>query len=300
MPADGTKPFTEDAEMCVTFRSDTATLTGMLYRPAGTVIAAAVVHGATGVPQRFYAAFARWLAGQGIAVLTYDYRDFGTSAVGPAHCSTATLVDWGLRDQQAAQRELETLVPGVPVWVIGHSLGGLMLPFQYGAGRVDRLIAVASGPVHFSDHPWHAKPLVAAFWHGVGPAAIALTGRLPGLVWGATGDLPRGVFRQWRRWCTARGFHLGDIGKLLPVPDFRAFCGEARFIAMADDAMVPPAATWRLMQFYPEARKRQKVVRPADYGLKRVGHIAAFHRDNAVLWPDIVGPLPREDDPARR
>ncbi len=289
MPADGTHDLCEAEEVQFTFQSDYASLTGTLFRPAGTAAAAVVLHGATGVPQRFYAAFARWLAGRGLVVLTYDYRDFGASSQSPVHESRATLVDWGLRDQQAAQLQLEKLYPGIPVWVIGHSLGGLMLPFQNGSGRVDRVIAVASGPVHFSDHPLQSKATIGAFWHLVGPIAVSLIGRLPGAVWGAAGDIPSGVFWQWRRWCTRRGFYLGDVGSALPAPDLRSFKGTARFVAASDDAMVPPAASWRLMQYYPEAWKLQKVLQPGDYGLRRIGHVAMFHKDNKVLWPDIVG-----------
>jgi hypothetical protein len=42
------------------------------------------------------------------------------------------------------------------------------------------------------------------------------------------------------------------------------------------------------MALYPRAIKRQLVLRPADHGLARIGHIAAFSRANAVLWPAII------------
>ena len=248
--------------------------------------AAVVIHGATGVPHQYYGRFAQWLAEQGFAVLTYDYRGFGASY---GARSSATMAIWGLSDQPAAQAFMEREFPGVPVWIVGHSLGGLMLPFQKSARRVARLITVASGPVHFSDHPLHMKLGATMLWHTLGPAMTAALGKMPGWLIGGKTDLPAGVYWEWRRWCTTRGFYLDDVGRRLPAPDFSAFAGDARIVAVADDAMVPPEAVWRLMQLYPEAMKQQHVVRATDHGLGRIGHVAVFHPRNAVVWPGMMG-----------
>lgn len=270
----------------VRFQADSAYLSGQFHRPVGKVRAAVVLHGATGVPQSFYQPFAHWLAAQGIACLTYDYRDFGAS--GNVCRSTATMAEWGLRDQPAAQRELERLLPGMPIWVIGHSLGGLMLPFHEGAARVARFIAVASGPVHLSDHPLWVRAKIAAFWYGPGPIAAWLMGYLPGRRLGLGPDLPAGVYWQWRRWCTSRGFYQRELGKGMPQPHPAEVRCEAKFVAVADDSYVPPAVVWRLMQLYPWAKKRQLTLRPEDFGMQQIGHIAAFAPKNAALWPVII------------
>ena len=270
----------------VTFRADIATLTGTLFRPAGRPRAAIVLHGATGVPARYYRHFAAWLAEQGFACLTYDYRGTGASATRALRDETATLADWGLRDQPAAQRALEAAVDGVPLWAIGHSIGGVMVPFHEGASRLDRLVTVAAGPVHLSDHPLRWKALAHLLWHGHGLLATAALGYLPGSKLGLGTDLPAGVYWQWRRWCTTRGFYLRDIGVTLPMPDFRSFRGHLRAVAIADDGMVPPAAVWRLMQTYPEAWKSQAVIRP---GSKPIGHIAVFSPEHRAHWPAILG-----------
>lgn len=271
------------------FRADRALLSARLFRPAtATPHAAIVLHGATGVPQGYYRDFAAWLAAQGYACLTYDYRDFGASAQGHMRTSNATMADWGVADQTAAQAQMAALFPQSPLWVIGHSLGGMMVPFQASVNRIDRLITVASGPVHLSDHPWPYRAVAALFWHGPPALATALLGYLPARAFRFGPDLPAGVYWQWRRWCTTRGFYTCDAGRSLPMPEFRAYDGPMKLVAVADDQMVPPAAVWRLMQSYPEARKRQLVLHPGDHGLPRIGHIGAFHRKNAVLWPEIM------------
>jgi predicted alpha/beta hydrolase len=268
--------------------SQGATLSGRLYLPDGPPRAVVVFHGAVGVPQRRYSYFAAWLAAErGMACLTYDYRDFSASSAGPLKRSTATLSDWGLRDQEAAQDAAERHLPGVPLWVIGHSLGGAMLPFHR-PRNIERAIIIAAGLLHVSDHPWPYQALARQFWYLTGPIATRMTGYMPGKFIGFGSDLPAGVFWQWRKWCTTRGFHLSDVGGKLPQPDPMAQTAPTRLIAISDDVMVPAPAVWRLMELLPQAVKHQRVLRPRDFGLKRIGHLGAFNRENAILWPAIV------------
>ena len=272
----------------VKFRADRAQMTGTLHRPDGAPTAAIVLHGATGVPHRYYRHFASWLAGQGYACLTYDYRDFGASANGHLRQSKATMAEWGVKDQSAAQRVIEETFPDAPLWVIGHSLGGLMVPFQEGANRISRLITIASGPVHLRDHPWPYRAVAAAFWYGPGPLATKVLGYLPAKALRIGRDLPAGVYWQWRRWCTTHSFYLGDVGRGLPVPDWKAFTGEMKLVAIADDDLVPSAAVWRHMQSFPEARKRQLTLNPDDFGVGKIGHIGVFDRTKAAVWPKLI------------
>jgi predicted alpha/beta hydrolase len=271
----------------ITIRSLGAQLKGTLFLPDALPKAAIVLHGAVGVPAGYYRAFATWLTTQGYACLTYDYRDFAASQTRPLRRSKARLQDWGLSDQPAALAALRRLQPDVPHWIIGHSLGGTMLGFHPVDG-VARIITVASGLVTLADHPWPYRALAAWFWYGLPRLATALAGFLPGRALLMGPDLPRGVYRQWRRWCTRPGFWQGDVGSTLPAPDPARVTCPFKIVAIADDDVVPPAAVWRLMALYPRAIKRQLVLRPADHGLARIGHIAAFSRANAALWPTLI------------
>jgi predicted alpha/beta hydrolase len=270
-------------------RSDGALLRGQLYRPKGQPRAAMVVHGATGAPARFYRAFAQWAAAErDLAVLTYDYRDFGSSLRRPMRGSRATLADWGRHDQGAALALLARLYPDAPLWVLGHSVGGLWLGWHEAMGRVTRSITVGAGLTHVSDHPWRYQWKARVFWSSPVRLAARMAGYLPGTLVGLGADLPRGVYEDWRRWCLTPGWHLSDVGRTLPLPDVHKVRGTIRMIAIADDDLVPAAAVWRARALYPEAMKQQLVLRPADFGLASIGHIPPFQRRNAVLWPAIL------------
>ncbi len=264
-----------------------ATLRGQLFRPVSGARAIAVLKGATGVPARFYAPFAIWLAGQGVACLTFDYRDFGAS--GTPRGSPATMTDWGIHDQQAARDAAMRAFPDLPLWVIGHSLGGMMLPYQTGLARIDRAILVAAGAVHVRDHPWPYQAFARAFWF---PGWLPLSKRLGYLPMRAMGlgpDIPAGVYRQWRRWCQTRAFHRADPD--LPAPAPWDLTCPMRVVAVADDALCPPKSAWRLMQAYPSAHKRQVTLHPPNHGLTRIGHLDVLGEKGRAVWPSVVGDI---------
>ncbi|MFO6465781.1 alpha/beta fold hydrolase [Jannaschia sp. KMU-145] len=262
-------------------------LVGRLMRPEATPCAVAVLHGATGVPARFYADFADWLvATRGVACLTYDYRDFGAS--GTARGSDATMTDWGVLDQQAARDWLRGALPGAPLWVIGHSLGGMMLPFQTGLDGIDRVVTVASGAVHVTDHPWPYQTVARAFWSPVLPPLARRLGYLPARAMRVGHDLPAEVYAQWRIWCTSRGFHAADPALGRPNP--HALTCEIRCVAVADDDLCPPHSVWRLMRAYPQARKRQVTIVPRTVGLGRIGHLDILGARGRPAWDSVMGP----------
>ena len=274
----------------VQFQSGEHKLKGKLISPVTNAPKAIVVlNGATGVPAWFYEPFAVWLAEtRSFACLIYDYRDFGASAHRPLRRSDATMADWGVYDQDAARDFARSSFPNLPLWVIGHSLGAMCLPFQRNLDKIDRVIAVASGPVHVKDHPWPYQALARYFWFGPVPLATWLLRFLPGKAFRVGPNLPRGVYWQWRKWCTRREFFAREFGMQLPFPDWMGLKAPTKFVAIADDVMTPPETVWRMMKFFPAAPKTQTTLRPGDFGLAKIGHIQIFAQKNAAVWDQIV------------
>ena len=282
---------TSPVQRAVTERSlafkteDGAELVGRLYRPDQRPFAAVVLNSATGVLQTFYTHFARWLAAErGMAVLTYDYRGTGRSHAGPMRKVQADMSDWGIRDQVAARRAMRREVPDTPLWIVGHSLGAMLLPNQPEMDDVVRVVGVASGMVHHSDHPWPYRALALNFWFTFGPLATLLCGYLPGKALRVGEDLPADVFWQWRKWCTSRDFYTADLGPRLPAPNWQSDA-KVRLHAFADDDLIPPPQVGRLAQVF---GTKAVVIDPKDYGLGQVGHLGAFSRRNKAIWPVLL------------
>ncbi|WP_298974654.1 alpha/beta fold hydrolase [uncultured Roseobacter sp.] len=268
---------------------DGAELSGTLYKPPFKPRAALVLNGATGVPQTYYNAFAYWAAAErGVAVLTYDYRGMGRSANGSMRASRATMSDWGLRDNLAARAHLRRAVPDVPLWVMGHSLGAMMLPMQADVSGIDRVIGVGAGLVHHVDHPWPYRGLALFFWYGLPPVMSRLLGYMPGRFLGFGADMPAAAFAEWRRWCTTPGVFAGAVTQSLPKPDWSRSGAPVRLMSFTDDDLVPEPCTQRLARLYGGQAEVQRIA-PADHGLRRVGHISAFARRNDALWDVMLG-----------
>lgn len=262
-------------------------MSGTLFEPPAPR-RSVLISGATGIPHGYYRHFARWLAEErGAAVLTYDYTGFGASLDAPMKEVQSTMSSWAVEDQSAARAFLTQRHPELPLTLIGHSLGALGWGFIPPEPQLEKAIAIASGPVHQSDHPWPYRATALTFWHVIGPALNALYGYVPGRVSRLGADIPGPVFAQWRRWCTTRGFFASD-------PDPRLIRAAPltcalRTIGLTDDKMIPPHVVKRLGEWHPAAQHDHLTINPADQGLGEVGHLAAFRRRNSALWPLILG-----------
>ena len=274
-------------------RAAGAVLHGRLFQPGGAAPGEAVVlHPATGVPRDYYAAFAAWLAEtQGAAVLIYAYRGC-ESAQDPAALrrSRVGMIDWGLHDQQAAMDWLRARFPGLGLRVIGHSLGGFMASLHTGIDAATRLTAVCAGPAYWKRARGAARRRAFAFWHGMGQAGVAFHGYLPGRLLGLGMDMPAGVYRDWRRWCTNRDLHMPDWGGALPRPAEPPFTGRLTLVSAADDDTIPTPVVEDLARFHPAAASVEtRVMDPAAFGLRAIGHIGAFHPRSRAVWPMLAG-----------
>jgi predicted alpha/beta hydrolase len=263
---------------------DGRTLVARAYQPVGAVRRAVLLSPAMGVPQAFYRPFATWLAEQGVAVLTFDYRGMGESAPRSLRGYAASITDWATLDQPAALAELLRRWPDVPRTYLGHSLGGQIFGWLDGHEHFDRMVTVASGSGYWRYNAPQLRFSVHVLWWFIAPVALALFGHFPGERLGVLGTLPRDVMWQWRRWC----LHPDYVGA--EGADLRARYAEVRTPITAavieDDELISPEGVHRLYRLYPNAKTRFEPLKPQAHGLKRLGHFGLFKPQAATaLWP---------------
>ena len=285
MPKDLVKPEVQ-TQIAEFNTADGANLVARLYAAQEPPSAVIVLCGATGVPQRFYKRFAEWVAAEkGMACLTFDYRDMGLSADQHLRHSHATMTDWGITDAEAARSYAKKLFPDTPLWVIGHSLGTMMIPMQKNVAQIDRIIGIASGTVHYTDHPWPYRALAMQFWFTIGPLATRLKGYMPGKSLGFGEDMPASAYWQWRKFCTDRDFFRNQIARTLPPWRTEHLPDQTRFFSLSDDALIPDVCVRRLARGFNHAPCT--LIDPAQHGLGKVGHLDFFAKRNQALWPLI-------------
>jgi predicted alpha/beta hydrolase len=256
-----------------------------LFRSSGPPRGAVLIGGAMGVRQDYYAPFARWLAGQGFVVASFDYRGVGESR--PAGRSLrgfdADLYDWA-RDTDTVIAALLREAPGAPLHVIGHSLGAQLPGMLEHRDRIAGLVSVAAGSGYWRDNAPQLRRTVLYFWHVVVPLATALFGYFPGKRIGKVGDLPRGVILQWRRWCMHPRYHVGAEG-----PALGERFAAARFpvvaLSITDDELMTERGTHALVGLYANAPRRVERIAPHEVQARRIGHFGFFREQFApTLW----------------
>ena len=260
-------------------------LSGRYHAPQADPKGAVLIAGAMGVKQDYYAEFAHWLAGQGYAALSFDYRGMGESLpVGRSlRGFRADLFDWA-RDIDAAIDALLARHPDAPLYVVGHSLGAQLPGLLRHRDRIAGLVSVAAGSGYWRDNAPQLKRIVLYFWHVLVPLAVAITGYFPGKRIGKVGDLPRGVVLQWRRWCMHPRYHVGAEGDSV-CAQFAAARFPIVALSLTDDEMMTERGTRVLIDCYENAPREVQRVAPADVGVSRIGHFGFFRRQfEPTLW----------------
>lgn len=280
---------------------DGGALQGMWFEPVAAARAVALVAPATGVPQRFYAAFARWLSAQGYAVLTLDYRGLAQSRqAGPIQAPGASMRDWMLLDLDAALtsalvRAEQVAGARLPLLWVGHSLGGHALTLQPRLAEVDAVLCV--GAQLPAAHRWpagYARWGAAFFFKRWLPWIVGRLGHLPSWALGGGEPLPAAAAMDWSRWGQMPNYFASDPA-LAHAYQPGAFKGVAHFWCVRDDWVFgPEPAVQALVDAFDSAPGRAELRRlsPEAVGLRRLGHFAPFSRRvGARVWPKLLAEL---------
>jgi predicted alpha/beta hydrolase len=192
---------------------------------------------AMGTAAGFYGPFAEQLAARNVSVLVPEIPGTGASRPRPSWAA-----DYGYRDLietylPAVVQQARSRAAGVPVVVLGHSLGAQVGTLGVAGGKVaiDGLISVASGHIHHRN--W--RGLAAAkvlFGAGLFPTLTYVFGHLPGQYFGFGGPQARTLIREW-----GRIILNGDLRPIAPNLDSPAGV-PSLFIGFDGDQFSPPAS----------------------------------------------------------
>lgn len=260
-------------------------LAGYRYLPAGTPKASVVLGPAMAVPQSFYSSFARYLAQQGYAAWTFDYRGTGESLKGSMRGVKADLSDWLKLDYDAVVQAASQHAQ--PLFLVGHSLGGQVAPLLPSRARVAALVNIAVGSGSLRHNVPRLRRGAYLMWYLFAPVLCPLFGYFPGAKISVVGDLPSGAMRQWRKWCLTPDYLLtGEPGarEAYASADYPVlslfFTGDE--LLLEDGSRLIHAA-------YTRQTVDQRVIEPQQWGRKRIGHFGFFKtQSEATLWPLVT------------
>lgn len=273
--------------------ADGIDLQGVLYGPLGQARRAVLISGGLGIPQRFYAPFAMWLAERGHLVLTFDLRGMGASRA-PEHRRSlrgldADMLTWARQDFPAAVQALSDRGGGDTIVLIGHSLGAHHAAMTDAGtqARIDTLVSVAAGSGYWRDWAAPSRRLAPLMLHLAAPLLTPLLGYFPGRALRMVGDLPGPAMRQWTRWCRHPGFDWGAEPDLVQ-PSLQSARFRIEAFSFTDDDAMTENCTRKFLEAMPHAPSRLHLIQPASIGLPAIGHVGAFRRQAAqALWPEF-------------
>lgn len=269
---------------------DGYSLSARLYSSEAAARGVILIVPAMGVAQTYYSKFAAWLATQGFHVFTFDYRGVGGSRRGSLRHLKADVFDWARLDVAAMVDVAADHAPSLPLYWIGHSLGGQIFALVPNHARVARLVTVACGSGYWRENTLKLKRTVWWMWYVAAPLSLKLCGYFPGKRLRKIGDLPRGVMAQWRRWCLNPEYAVGAEGAAVRAA-YAAVNVPVTSISFTDDEYMSARNVESLHGFYANARQRRVRLDPAQLGMKRIGHFGFFRSSaEAPLWRSYLLP----------
>jgi len=258
--------------------ADGRKIAARFFHPEGAAKGAVLVVPAMGCGQDYYKSFATWLAAQGFTVATFDYRGTGLSRRGALRGFKADIFDWARLDCAA----MIDALPERPLYWIGHSLGGQILPLVPNRESITKAVTVATGSGYWRENSPRIRPMAWWLWFVVTPLIVPLFGYFPGKTLRKVGDLPKGVMQQWRRWCLDPEYAVGAEGLRAQYAAVRTPIVSLSF---SDDEMMSLRNTESIHGFYSGAPRTMKRLAPQDIGAKRIGHFGFFRSAyEGSLW----------------
>ena len=260
-------------------------LAGYRFLPSGAPRASVVFGPAMAVSQAFYAPFAAFLASQGYAVWTFDYRGTGESLKGSMRGVKADLSDWLKLDYDAVLHAAGA--GGAPVYLVGHSLGGQVAPLLPSREKIAGLVNIAVGSGSLRHNVPSLRRKAPLMWHVMAPILCPLFGYFPGSKIGVVGDLPTGAMFQWRKWCLTPDYILSG------EPGAREAYASADYpvlaLTFADDELLLEEGSRMLHDAYSKRRADYRFIHAREQGLKRIGHFGFFKpQSQSTLWPMVT------------
>ena len=258
-------------------------LSASLFKAQGSARGNLVMAGATGAPRRFYRHFAAFAAAQGFNVLTLDYRGLGDSRPASLKGFQMRYIDWAINDLAAAVDYFEDQLP---LYWVGHSFGGHALGLLPNHEKISAAFCLGTGAGWAGWMPWKEALKVRFMWNLVFPVLVAFKGYLAWNKLGMGEDIPFGVYKDWKQWCSHPRYFFDDPAMSALTYQFRLINCPKMFANATDDAWALPRSRDAFIEGY-NAPNHTRDLNPNHYGGK-IGHMGYFFADKAPLWSEIL------------
>ncbi len=235
--------------------------------------------GAHSKPYRFMASS---LSKSGHIVLTVDPRGHGKSLPHPKRGIDYGFDDFLRQDIPAVQEYVNKTYPGLPVFLVGHSLGG-HLSAAYIAenpGKIAGLITLTSSYLHFKILGYPTLLFYSAF-----VVLAKIMGYLPGQYIGWGSPIARQQVLDWAGFGFSGKFR-GTDGRLIE-PKIEKIETPSLCVGFTDDKTLAPAKSiQRFAKMLPADKTSVWLLSPEELNTHALSHFDHL-RNGAKLWAKL-------------
>ncbi len=263
---------------------DGYTLAASLYYPSDEPSSAVLIGPATGIKRQFYHNFAEFLVQQGYGVLTFDNRGIGQSLKGKVSHSDASLQQWGQLDLPAALTTLQQAFPDAYCHLIGHSAGGQLVGLMPNGHELRSMFNVAGSSGRLKNMKLNYRFKAHFFMNFYIPVSNLLFGHTKSQWVGMGEPLPKRVARQWQQWCNGEGYVKTAFGHTIHEHWYDDLSIPSMWVNAIDDDIAIDENVHDMMSVFTRSTPERLRLKPAEHGLKEIGHMKFFSRKSSELW----------------
>lgn len=271
-------------QRAITLRTrDGRVLKGDHFIPQAEPARASILIGSsTATPRYIYTKFAQHLASMGFGVITFDYQGVAESRTHPLRKDRASKRSWGEQDLPAALERLTHEHPGVPAFLIGHSVGGQLMGLMPNRHLLHGVLTFGTSYGYWGYMPAPYRYFVWAMWHAVVPVSTRVLGYTPTRTFGFGEDMPAGVGQDWARWGRRRSYFEHEFRD---EPGFKDLHVPWLSLIARDDQIATLQSAQALQGFYTGVTANIRVIDPGEFGYDGIGHMGFFSGERKRLWP---------------
>ena len=249
-----------------------------------------IIASATGVKQEFYQKFSKFLAKNGITVITFDYNGIGRSLKKPIKELKNNAADWGRNDLESIIQYVISNYPNSKKIVLGHSIGGQLIGLSKSSVELDKIILVATQSGYWKYWKGIGKIKMWFNWHILFPVILNTFGYLNSKKISGMENLPKNVALQWSNWGKNQNYLLSDTS--INQMYFDKISSNLTAFSIDDDSFAPLSAVEWMTNQYKNTKKKSIHLKPIDFGAKKIGHFGVFKQqfENSI-WPVMLNEI---------
>lgn len=279
--------------MKVDFETNKTKLTGFLYK-VNNANALIIINPATAIDISYYKYVIEYLNRKQFNVFVWNYSCFSEEGAQNLAGSLFKYSDIGRDEIPAAFAKAKELCPDLPLFCIGHSVGGQHIVFVENKKLLDGLIAVGSSAGYIWYMPLSYGLKAFFFFNVFAPITSFFYKYVPASKLNLMKDLPAPLVKEWRRWCNEKELFFSPkyYGHLLTQENYTNFEFPIHVIVADDDEICTPR---NMKNFWKHIKSKKEInfhtYMAKDFSRKKLGHFGYFQKGREQIWSDIVSVL---------